>query len=104
MSLLPNYRYHIILTGDFKESLKKLDAFCFNNQHVDSLYTLFKYLFSDKIVLKGKKLFVYVQRAVQLNHQHTGVDRMPTVAKKRLLRRNKTFVELLRNDEIDTNW
>ena len=30
MHILPNCRYHIILTGDIKEVLHKLDAFCFN--------------------------------------------------------------------------
>ena len=42
MCFLPNCRYHIILIGNIKELLKKLDAFCFNYQHVDCLYTLFK--------------------------------------------------------------
>ena len=39
---LPNCRYHIFLIGDIKDLLQTLDAFCFNYQHVDCLYTLFK--------------------------------------------------------------
>ena len=39
---LPNCSYHIILIGNNKELLQKLDARCFNYQHMDSLFTLFK--------------------------------------------------------------
>ena len=39
MCFLPNCRYHIIPIGNFKVLLHKLDAFCFNYQHVDCLYT-----------------------------------------------------------------
>ena len=87
MCLLPNCRYHIILIGNTKELLQKLDAFCFNYQHVDCLYTLFKYRFCGKIVLKSGKLFDNLQRAVHFNQQNRGVDRMPSIAKKRLLRK-----------------
>ena len=87
MCFLPNCRYHIILIGNIKELLQKLDAFCFNYQHVDCLYTLFKYRFSGKIVVESEQLFDNLQRAVQFNQQNKGVDRMPSVAKKRLLRK-----------------
>ena len=84
---LPNCRYHTILVGNIKELLQKLDAFCFNYLHVDCLYTLFKYRFSGKIVVKSEQLFDILQREVQFNHQIRGVDRMPSIAKKRLLRK-----------------
>ena len=42
MCFLPNCRYHFILIGNIKELLQKVDAFCFNYQHVDCLYTVFK--------------------------------------------------------------
>ena len=93
MCFLPNCRYHIILIGIIEGLLQKLDAFCFNYQHVDILYTVFKYRFSDKIVLKSGKLFDNLQRAVHFNQQNIGVDRMPSIAKKRLLR--KKFKMLL---------
>ena len=70
MCLLPNCRYHIILIGNIKDLLQKLDAFCFNNQHVDFLYTLFKYRFSGKIVVKSGQLFENLQSAVQFNQQN----------------------------------
>ena len=87
MCFLPNCRYHIILIGDIKELLQKLDGFCFNYQQVDCLYTLFKYRFSGKIVVKSGQLFDNLQRAVHFNQQNRGVDRMPSIAKKRLLRK-----------------
>ena len=55
--LLPNWRYHIILIGNNKQLLQKLDAFCFNYQQVDWLYTLFKYRIWGKIDFKGGQLF-----------------------------------------------
>ena len=85
MCFLPNCRYHIILIGNIKELLQKLDAFCFNYQHVDCLYTLFKYRFNGKIVIKSGQLFDYLQRAVHFNHQSRGVDGMPSISKNRFL-------------------
>ena len=58
MCFLPNCRYHIILIGNIKELLQKLDAFCFNYQHVDCLYTLFKYRFNGKIVIKSGQFLI----------------------------------------------
>ena len=41
MCFLPNCRYHIFVLGNIKELLKKLDAICFNYQHVGlSVYTI----------------------------------------------------------------
>ena len=87
MCFLPNCRYQIILIGNIKELLQKLDVFCFNYQHVDCLYRLFKYRFSGKNVLKSGQLFDNLQRAVYFNQQNKGVERMPSLAKKRLLRK-----------------
>ena len=105
ISFLPNCRYHNILTGNIKDWLQKLGSFCFNDQHVDCLYTLFKYRFSDKIVVKSGQLFDNLQVAVHFNQQNRGVDRMPSIAKKRLLRKQykKTFIELLPKDQVDAN-
>ena len=87
MCFLPNCRYHIILIGNIKELLQKLDVFCFNYQHVDCLYTLFMYHFKDKIVIKSGQIFDNLQRAVHSNQQNIGVKRMPSIAKKRLLKK-----------------
>ena len=98
---LLNCRYHIILIGNIKELLQKLDAFCFNYQHVDCLYTLFKYRFNGKIVIKSGQLFDYLQRVVQFNQQNRGVERMPTEHREKETleeKVQKTFVELLPKD------
>ena len=85
MRFLSNCRYHIILIGDIKQLLHKLDNFCFDYQHLDWLYTLFKYRFSGKIVVKSGQPFDIVQRAVHFNHRNRGVDWMRSIAKKRPL-------------------
>ena len=83
----PNCRYHIILIGNIKELLHKLHKFCFIYQHVDCLFTLFKYRFSGKVVVKSGQVFDNLQRAVHFNQQNRGVEGMPGIAKKRLLRK-----------------
>ena len=85
---LPACKYHFVLLGNVQELLKKLDTFCFTYQHVDCLYTLFKYPFSGKVIAKSGQVFDNVQRAVDFNHRNKGVERMPSIAKKRLLRKN----------------
>ena len=84
---LPSCKYHIILLGNVGELLKNLDTFCFTYQHVDCLYTLIKYRFSGKFIAKSGQVFVNVQQAVDFNHRNKGMDRMPSIAKKRLLRK-----------------
>ena len=84
---LPAFKYHIVLLGNVQELLKKLDTFCFTYQHVDCLYTLFEYRFSGKVIAKSRQVFNNVQVAVDFNHRNKGVDRMPSIAKKRLLRK-----------------
>ena len=80
---VPNCKFHIILLGNVQELLKKLDTFCFTYQHVDCLYTLFKYRFSGKVFAKSGQVFDNVQRAVDFNLRNKGVDKMPSIAKKR---------------------
>ena len=52
MCFLTNCRYHNSLIGNIKDLQQKLDAFRFNYQHVDCLYTLFKNRFNGKVVMK----------------------------------------------------
>ena len=84
---LPACKYHIVLHGNVQELLNKLDTFCFTYQHVDCLYTLFKHRFSGKDIAKSGRVFDNVQRAVDFNQRNKGVDKMPSIAKKRLLRK-----------------
>ena len=101
---LPNCRCHIILLGNHKQMLQKLDAFCFKNQHVDCLYNFFKYRFAGKTVIKSEKLFENVQRALQFNHQNRGGQNAQHREKEALEEKvQKTFVELLPKRHIDAN-
>ena len=84
---LPSCKYHILLLGNVEELLNKLDSFCFTYQHVDCLYSLFKYRFTRKVILKSGQVFDNVQQAVDSNQRNKGVDRMPSIAKKKLLRK-----------------
>ena len=84
---LPACKYHIILLGIVEELLRKLDTFCSTYQNVDCLYTLFKYRFSGKVIAKSGQVFDNVQRAIDFNHKNKGVDRMPSIAKKTILRK-----------------
>ena len=54
---------------------------------MDCLYTLFKYRFSGKVIAKSGQVFDSVERAVDFNNRNKGVDRQPSIAKKRLLRK-----------------
>ena len=84
---LPICIYNVILLGEIEELLHKLDTFCFTYQHVDCLYTLFKYRFSGKNGAKSGYVFDNVQRATSFNQRNRGVDKMPSIAKKTLLRK-----------------
>ena len=84
---LPARKYHIIVLGEIEELLHKSDIFCFKYQHVDCLYTLFKYGFSENIIAKSGNVFDNKQRAMSFNQRNRGVDKMPSIAKKRLLRK-----------------
>ena len=64
-----------------------MDSFCFTYQQLDCLYTLLKYRFSGKTFSKSGQVFDNVQRAVDFNQRNNGVDRMTSIAKKRLLRK-----------------
>ena len=84
---LPACNYHIILLGEIEELLHKLDTFCFTYLHVDCLYTMFKNRFSGKVIAKSGNVFDIVQRAISFNQRNRRVDKMPSLAKKRLLRK-----------------
>ena len=84
---LPACKYHLILRGNVQELLNKVDTFRFTYQLVDCLYTIFKYRFSGKVFAKSGQLFDDVQRAVDFNQRNKGIDRIPSIAKKRFLRK-----------------
>ena len=88
---LTKCRYHSIFRGYIEDLPQNLHAFCY--LHVDCLYTLFKYRFSHTIVVKGGQVFVKVRRAVSFNQGIKGVERVPSIEKRRPMRRNSTHEE-----------
>ena len=93
--ILPACKYHIRLLGDVEELLKKSWVHFgspINTWTVCILYTLFEYRFSGKVVAKSGQVFANMQRAVDFNHRNKGVDRMPSIAKKRLLRKSSKSI------------
>ena len=56
---------------------------------MDCLYTLYKYQFSGKIVVKRGQLFDIVQSVVHFNHQKRAVEKVPRITKKALLRKKE---------------
>ena len=93
---LPACKYHIILLGNVEELLTKMDTFCFTYQHVDCLYTLFKYRFSGKVFAKRGQVFDNVQRAVDCNHRNKERTEYRALQKETLAEKvQKAFIELL---------
>ena len=77
---LPACKYHLILLVEIEELLHNLDTHCFTYQHVDCLYTLFKYRFSGKVIAKNGNVLDNVQRAISFNQRNRGVDKIPVVS------------------------
>ena len=86
---LKNCKLHLLLIADkdLNDLLVKLDRVCFTYQHVDCFYTLFKFRFSGNMLEKNGEIFDSVERDVSFNKLNKGMDKMPSIAKKRLLRK-----------------
>ena len=99
--LLPACKNHNILLGEIEELLHKLDTFCFTYQRVDCFYTMFKYRFGRKIIAKSRNVIDNVQRAISFNQRNRGVDKKPSIAKKRLLRKkfNSHYMSALQKNK-----
>ena len=54
---------------------------------MDCLYTLFKYRFRGKIIANSGNVFDNVERGISFNQRNRGVDKIPSIAEKRLLRK-----------------
>ena len=88
MCFLPVCKYHTILLGEIEELLHNLDTFCSTYQYVDCLSTLFKYRFSENFIAESENVFDIVQRAICFNQKNRGVKKMPSFAKKRLVKKS----------------
>ena len=86
---LINCKFHILLIAktDIKELFTKLDGLCYTYQYVDCFYTLFKYRFSGMVLIRRGQLFSMVERAVCFNKHNKGVEKSPSIARKRLIRK-----------------
>ena len=100
---LINCKFHILLIAktDIKELFTKLDGLCYTYQYVDCFYTLFKYRFSGLVLTRRGKLFNMVERAVCFNKYNKGLEKNPSIAKKRLLR--KKFKKQQRRSRENTS-
>ena len=85
---LPHCRYHIFFLCNFEELLQELDQWCFAYKHVDCLFTLFMYRFTRDNVVRNGQVFDKVQRGVCFNGSNKGVHRMPSIAKKKVSKKN----------------
>ena len=104
MCFLTSCRYHIILMGDIKGLLQNLEAFCYNYQQVECLYTLFKYQFICKFVVKIGQLFEYVQRAVHFKHRNRGSGKNAWHRDNKFLRKKyRRLFELPPKDYVHAN-
>ena len=86
---LNHYQYHILLTADehLIDIFIKLDQLCFNFQRLDCFYTLFKYILSRIVLVKSGEVFDTTEKDVFFNKLNKGEDKLPSLAKKRLLRK-----------------
>ena len=104
MCFLPNCRYHIILIGNIKDLLQKLDAVCFNYQHEDcplhfsstaSVAKLLSRVENSMIIAEGSSFQPPKQRS-----QQTAQHREKETLEEKV---QKTSVELLAIDQFDAN-
>ena len=104
MCFLPTCRYQSFLLGNVEELLQKLDPLCFTYQHVDCLYTLFKYRFNGNIVVKSGQVSDIVRRAIYFNQRNGSGDNAQHRKKETLEEKiQKTLIELLPKDKINAN-
>ena len=89
MCTVPICKYHILLIAvkDNNDLMQKLDTFSFTYQLVECLYSILKYRFDGKIVNKNGQVLDNIERAVRFNQRRKTVERMSSIAKKRLLRK-----------------
>ena len=84
---LENCKFHLVLIGIiFSQIFQRLDKYVYIYQEIDCPYTLFKHRFYSSIVTSSGELFNQLRRAVQHNLRRKGAKKMPSIAKKRLIR------------------
>ena len=85
---LENCKFHILLIdSSFDQILQRLCNFHFTYQIIDCLYTLNKYRFYSNVISSTGEVFNQLDRAVHHNLKWKGAEKIPSIAKKRLLRK-----------------
>ena len=85
---LENCKFHLVLIGiSLSQIFQRLDKYVYIYQEIDCLYTLFKHRFYSSIVTSSGEVFNQLRRAVQHNLRWRGAEKMPSIAKKRLIRK-----------------
>ena len=83
-----NCKFHLVLIGSsLDQILQRLDKYHFFYQIVDCIYTLYKYRFYSNFMLSRGEVFNQLNRAVEHNLNCRIPQKLPSVAKKRLLRK-----------------
>ena len=86
---LKTYRYHIgLISSSTEDLLQKLEDLSYLYQTVGCLYTLYKHEFFGNILEESGLVFTQLDRAVQHNYENKFVEKLPSVSKKRLSRKN----------------
>ena len=83
-----NCKFHLVLVGSsLDQILQRLDKNHFTYHIVDCIYTLYKYRFFSKIISSRGEVFNQLNQAVEHNMKCRIPEKLPSVAKKRLLRK-----------------
>ena len=98
---LENCKFHLVLIGiSLSQIFQRLDKFAYIYQEIDCLYTLFEHRFYSSIVTSSGEVFNQLRRAVQHNLRWRGAEKMPNIAKKRLIRKKIKRPYLCSNQKL----
>ena len=83
-----NCKFHLVLIGSsLDQILQRLDKYHFTYQIVDCIYTLYKFKFYFNNISSRGEVFNQLNCAVEHNLKCRIPEKLPSVAKKRLLRK-----------------
>ena len=98
---LENCKFHLVLIGiSLSQIFQRLDKYVYIYQEIDCLYTLFKHRLYSSIVTSSGEMFNQLRRAVQHNLRWRGAEKMPSIAKKRLIRKKFKRHSLCSNQKL----
>ena len=81
-------KFHLVLIRmSLSQMFQRFDKYVYIYQEIDRLYTLFKHRFYFSFVTSSGELFNQHSWAIQHNSRWKGAKKMPSIAKKRLIRK-----------------